>query len=610
MAEVRQNRIFNLETVEDRMPGPVGALVRKPLEALLALPGINGIYDRVTRQAVTAQEFCNRCLEDMDVAIQVSKEDLDRVPKTGPLVVVANHPFGGVEGLILSSVLLKVRPDFKVMVNYLLGLIPEMRPICVFVDPFGTNLQQNIKGLKECMALLRNGGALGVFPSGTVSHLQLRTRTIEDPAWSTHIGGLIRRTGATVVPVYFEGGNGPVFQLAGLIHPRLRTALLPRATLNTRHKTCVMRIGRVISAREISSFKTDEDVSGYLRNRTYALKERSGGRPSFLRRALGAIGVRRHVKHAAIADPVDPARLERELAALPASQLLAESADLRCYIATARQAPNMMTEVGRLRELTFRAVGEGTGNSLDVDDFDKTYHHLLVWNAEKRQLIGGYRLGLADEVTSRVGNKGLYVHTLFDFPNEFLFRLGPAIEVGRSFVRQDAQRSFAPLMLLWKGIGAFVSQNPKYRYLYGPVSISNAYAPLSRAMINAFMMRPGNRHELSSMIKPRTPFKVSKKIQQILPVLTAPLQTLDDLSGLVADIEPDGKPVPILLKQYVKLGAKALAFNVDPAFGQCLDCLIVVDLLNADTRSIERYMGREQVEQYLAAHGREMPGKA
>ncbi|MBC7784467.1 MAG: lysophospholipid acyltransferase family protein [Burkholderiales bacterium] len=602
MARVRKNRLFNLDPINGKMP--MGALVKRPLERLLALPGINGIYDRVTAHAVTASEFCEKCLEDMDVSVRISKEDMDRIPRTGPLVVVANHPFGGVEGLILASVLLKVRPDFKVMVNYLLGLIPEMRPICVFVDPFGSNVQQNIKGLKQCMQLLRGGGCLGVFPSGTVSHLNLSTRTVEDPKWSQHIGGLINRTGATVLPVYFEGRNDSVFQIAGLISPRLRTALIPRATLKQRHATCQVHIGRVISARELSSFKTDQNTADFLRNRTYALAGRCGERVPLWRQWIAAMGLKRPVKHAAIAQPVDPYRLERELSTLAPEQLLAQTGDLRCYIATARQAPGTMQEVGRLRELTFRAIGEGTGRPLDLDDFDKTYHHLLVWNSAKRELVGGYRLGLVDELTARAGNAGLYVHTLFDFPPEFLTRLGPAIELGRSFVRTEYQRSFSPLMLLWKGIGAFVCRNPKYRFLFGPVSISNAYSPLSRALINDFMARPENAHDLAGMVRSRTPLKVSKPVQQRVSLLSQAIREFDDLNELVSDLEPDGKASPILLKQYTKLGAKSLGSNVDPDFGQCLDCLCILDLVNANQRSIQRYMGKEQVATYMAAHGR------
>jgi len=485
------------------------------------------------------------------------------------------------------------------MVNHILGTIPHMRPICVFVDPFGTNKAMNAKGLKECLSLLRNGGCLGVFPSGEVSHLRWGTRRVEDPKWSTHIGGLIRRTGAAVIPVYFEGRNGPIFQMAGLIHPRLRTAMLPRATLNRRHTTCSLQIGRLISPREIGAFSTDQGVADYLRNRTYALSSRRGESMSLARKVLGTVGLKKRSRPATIVSPADPATLTHEL---NPAKLMAANGDLRCYLVDAATSPAILNEIGRLREITFRAVGEGTGRSLDLDEFDITYKHLLVWNAEKHELVGGYRLGLSDELVAAKGLAGLYTQTLFDLTPRFLHTFNPAIELGRSFVRPEYQRGFSPLMLLWKGIGAFIAQNPRYRYLFGPVSISNAYSPLSRALIVNFLWRGENRHELSRFIRPRTPHKFAKHVAKRAQMLAGPLETLDDVTDLVSDIEPDGKAVPILLKQYRKLGAKSLGFNVDPAFGQCLDCLFVLDLLSADNRSADRYMGREHNTAYRAFH--------
>ena len=601
MPPVRQHRLFNLDPIRSK---PFGRLVGRPLEKMLAFPGINGIYDRVAAEPVTAETFAEKCLADMNVAVQVSAQDLRRVPRTGPMVVVANHPFGGVEGLVLASVMLRVRPDAKLMVNYLLGLIPEMRPMCIFVDPFGVDKQQNVKGLKQCLHHLRSGGCLGVFPSGEVSSLNLHTRQVEDPTWSTHISGLIRRTGASVLPVFFEGKNDALFQLAGLIHPRLRTALLPRALLKTRDKPMRLQIGRHISAREIGSFTSDQQVADYLRNRTYALAERTGGRPSFVRRAFDKVGLPNWRKPAAVAPAADALRLERELHALGDAALLAKSGDLHCYLVQADRCPQLMHEVGRLREITFRAVGEGTGKPLDLDAFDNNYQHLLVWNSVKREMVGGYRLGLTDQLVGRRGNAGLYINTLFELPDDFFFKLGPTIELGRSFVRAEYQKSFSPLMLLWKGIGAFVARHPNYRYLIGPVSVSNAYSPLSRALIVDFALRPENRHAMSPLVRPRTPAKFEKPLLQRVRTIAGPVRNFEDLSDLVSDIEPDGKGPPVLLKQYLRMGAKSLAFNVDPAFGQCLDCLCLLDMPTTERRVAEKYMGKDQVATFFAAHGR------
>ncbi|MGC4031577.1 MAG: lysophospholipid acyltransferase family protein [Tepidisphaeraceae bacterium] len=536
MSQVQQHRLFNLDPIKAK---PFGRLVSRPLEKMLAFGGINGIYDRVIAGGGDAATFAEQCLADMNVAVQVSAEDLRRLPRTGPLVVVANHPFGGVEGLVLASVLLRVRPDAKLLVNYLLGMIPEMRPMCIFVDPFGVDKAKNSRGLKETLAHLRNGGCLGIFPSGEVSSLNLQTRSVEDPKWSTHISGLIRRTGASVVPVYFEGKNDAFFQLAGLIHPRLRTALLPRALLKTRDKPMSLQIGRVISGREIGNFTTDEQVSDYLRGRTYALAGRKPVRRTWVARGWDKLRPRFR-KPAAIASAPTGETLARELAALGDSALLATSGDLRCYVATSKACPQMMREVGRLREITFRAVGEGTGQPLDIDKFDDTYQHLLVWNSVKQELVGGYRLGLTDQLVGRRGNAGLYISTLFNLPDDF-FKLGPTIELGRSFVRAEYQRSFSPLMLLWKGIGAFVARHPKYRYLIGPVSVSNAYSPLSRALMTEFMLREGNRHEMSRYVRPKTPPKFEKKILEQAKLLAGPIQAFEDLSDLVSDLEADGR---------------------------------------------------------------------
>ncbi|MDB5328038.1 MAG: putative hemolysin, partial [Phycisphaerales bacterium] len=355
---------------------------------------------------------------------------------------------------------------------------------------------------------------------------------------------------------------------------------------------------------EIGNFTTDQQVADYLRNRTYALAERLPGRPTWARLASDRIGLTFRRRPRAVASPSDAYRMERELIALGPAGLLAKSGDLSCYLSEGSRSPNLLHEVGRLREITFREVGEGTGQPIDTDEFDNTYQHLLVWNGVKRELVGAYRLGLTDQLVGRRGNAGLYISTLFQLPDDFFFKLGPTIELGRSFVRKEYQRSFSPLMLLWKGIGAFVAREPKYRFLIGPVSVSNAYSPLSRVLIEQFMMRAENRHSMADLVHPRTPAKFEKKVVRRAKLLSGGIEDFDDLNDLISDIEPDGKGTPVLLKQYMKLGAKALTFNVDPAFGQCLDCLCVLDISATERRVAERYMGKAEFGTYIAAHSR------
>jgi putative hemolysin len=286
---------------------------------------------------------------------------------------------------------------------------------------------------------------------------------------------------------------------------------------------------------------------------------------------------------------VDRNILVSEVAALTREQLLFQAGDLEVYVTPAHAIPAVLEEIGRLRELTFRAVGEGTGKSTDVDDFDARYLHLFVWNAAKQEIVGAYRLAGTDVTDD------LYTATLFKYTGDFLDKLGPALELGRSFVRPEYQRGFAPLLALWKGIGAYVAQNPRYKTLFGPVSISNQYQAVSRELMVAFLERRASLHEWAGLISGRNPFR--RRSGKALP--PAKGFDLEALSDCVADLEPTRTGVPVLLRQYLKLGGKLLGFNLDPEFSDALDGLIVVDLTKTEPRLLERYLGKAEAQEFL-----------
>ncbi len=592
--------LLSLDPLIQDWPAPVAAMVRRPLQSLLGLNEINRLYYGLPAHPGDPRGTCDSFLQQLGISVAVSKADLDRIPKTGPILVVANHPFGAAEALILGSTLLSVRPDTKMLANYMLSQIPEMKSVCIFVDPFdnASGRAQNLRGMGGAVRWLEGGGALGVFPSGEVAHLNMRDGGITEPAWKASIARMARRTGATVVPVYFDGANSALFQLAGLIHPLLRTALLPRELLNKDHQRITLRIGTPITPRRMAAFDGSGPAISYLRLRTYALGHRPDRapqpRPGFKAwRRAGSLTQ-------SIAPAVPPHQLEHDIAQLPPSALLATSGDLSVYEASAQRIPNLMTELGRLREVTFRAVGEGTGRAIDLDRFDRHYRHLLLWNASKRELVGGYRIGQMDRITRLLGKRGLYLSTLFDLDDQFLRQLGPALELGRSFVRAEYQKSYTPLMLLWKGVGGFVSRRPHYRYMLGPVSISGAYQPASRSIISQYLMDEGRRSPLSRNVNPRFPFDPARRVEKSLLTAAARLIDVEEIAEVVSDIEPDGKGMPVLLRQYLKLGAKPIAMNVDASFGDCVDCLCVVDMLNSEQRSMRRYFGDENFDKCLA----------
>lgn len=536
-------------------PEPVAGALGK----LLQLERLEEVV-RGVRARQNAGAFPEEMLRALGVTIRVEPADMARIPATGPLVVVANHPYGLIEGAVLQAMLARVRPDARLLANSLLGMVPELRASLILVDPFGGAARENARGLREARQWLRGGGALIVFPAGEVSHAGWGQKEIVDPPWNEGAARLARQCGAPVVPVYFSGCNSALFQLAGLVHPRLRTALLPHELLNKRDREIEARVGHAVSSEDHSTAE--------LRRRTYWLAERKPGKPKVVRR-MQPVGA-----------AVPAEWIERELTALPAERLLASAGAFRVYCVQASEAPMTLREVGRLREASFRAAGEGTGRPYDLDRFDSWYDHLVLWHAEKRQVAGAYRLYGAD------AGRELYTSTLFRFSDAFFHRLGPALELGRSFVAPEFQRGFQPLLLLWKAIGQYVVARPRYRFLFGPVSVSADYCPASRALLARFLAEHCFDGQLSQWAAARSPYRGKPSPDWPRPA------DVDDLDRLIRELEPDGKGVPVLVRQYLKLGGKLCGFHLDRGFGDCLDGLIVVDLERCEQKQLERYLGR------------------
>lgn len=559
----------------------VARLIERPLARALALDELDAIYARAEGPGGPG-ELCRRALDDLGVRAQLDPREAARIPARGPVVVVANHPHGILDGLVLGSVLARARPDVKLLANDVLAGLPGLSALFLAVDPFGGAgaPRRNLGALRQALRWLEQGGLVALFPAGEVSHLDLRAGRVSDPAWSECAAWLARRAGAPVVPVHLAGQNSALFQLAGLVHPRLRTALLPRELLRKQDTT--VRV-RVAPAASLPAGRDPVLATALLRGRCELL-----GVTSTRSVAAGAADPAE-----ALALPEDPAALAAEVAGLgPAARLL-ESGDHAVLLLRGDEAPALLRELGRLRELTFRAVGEGTGRARDLDRFDLDYLHLVVWSRARRAILGAYRLGPTDELLRRGGPDAVYTRTLFRWDRRLLERLGPALELGRAFVRPEDQRAHAPLALLWRGIGRFVARHPRYRRLFGPVSLSARLDPLARRLIVAHL-ETRRDEELATLVRaPRPPAGGP------LPVDEALLTDPDAVAQLVDAVEPAG--VPVLVRQYVRLGARFLAASVDPDFASSLDCLVVLDLAAAERRLLERTLGKAEAATLLAA---------
>ena len=570
-------------------------MMRRSLERFFLLDQLDQVYRGAVAQGKDA-EFGQAVMKTLGLTAEVSPEDVERIPKTGPVLVVANHPFGGADGIVLLALLRKVRPDVKLVGNHLMRRIPEMHDFSIFVDPYGGDdaARSNLRPMKESVRWLRAGHVLLVFPSGDVSRLQLMDKQVSDPRWSATIAGMIRMAACPVLPVFVEGRNSAMFQILGMLHPRFRTAMLPREFMQKRGGSISMRIGSLVPFSRVKGMG-DAEMIDYLRLRTYILRSRAAS-PSLPGKPAPQLPV---------AAPLHAESIAQDVWMLPPEACLMESDDLAVYCAPAAQIPRLLHEIGRLREVTFRAAGEGTGREIDLDCFDHHYHHLFVWNRKAGELVGAYRIGRTDEILARHGKKGLYTSTLFRYSRKLLDTLGPSLELGRSFVRPEYQRSYSPLLLLWKGIGRVILREPRYRHMIGPVSINNEYQSLSRQMMVQFLRANNFDIRWARFVKPRNPPARDKGGERWkADIFRRVVKDPDDVSELIAEIEKDRKGVPILLRQYLRLGGKLLGFNVDPEFSDVLDGLIWVDLLDIDEKILGRFLGRKEAASFRAFHGR------
>ena len=580
--------------------------IESVLEKITGLHRLDQMYQQLP-QADDDIQFLQITLELFKINWHTLENELNNIPTKGPAIVVANHPFGALEGILLAYVLRRYRNDVKIMANYFLKRIPEISDVFIGVDPFGSksSTSKNLKPMRQATQWLKQGGLLVIFPAGEVSHRKWLQSEIIDPQWSDTVTRLIDITQATVTPVYIHGQNSNLFQWLGLIHPRLRTLMLIRELLNKQGSAITIRIGKTISYSKLKSFDSESELLHYLRIRTYMLKDaekaKETGKEKSEKKVIQA-------KPFSATDNLNPicaapphSLICAEIDALPQTQRLSEAGSMEVFYASAKQIPWVLQEIGRLREITFRESGEGTGKSIDLDLFDEYYLHLFIWNKTSREIVGAYRLGLADKIVQQFGIKGLYTRTLFKYKRQLMESLYPSIELGRSFIRTEYQRNFVPLMLLWKGIGRFIAQNPRYRYLFGPVSISNEYETVSQQLLVDFLKNNNFHQQLARHVKPLNPFRHAIKSSWKSSDFTV-VNDIEQISDIIAQFEKDHKGIPILLKQYLKLGGTLLGFNVDHEFNNTLDGLIMVDLMKTDTKVLAKYMGLEQTEAFFAYH--------
>ena len=596
----------------DNVPGRIFQYLLKtvggPIKALLGVDGINDIHYKAVATA-TPETLWSSLVKATGVHYEVASSDLDRIPLSGPVVVVSNHPLGGLDGIILGDILHRRRKDSRLMANFLLKRVIHSEHQMFFVDPFPRGdvaIRASMLGMRDSFKHLKQGGLLGIFPGNKVSHYQKDLKCVADGEWIANIATLIRRTGATVIPVFIDGENSRFFSLAGRLHPLMRTVLLPRELLRRAADPEPVRVhvGTPIPFVRLKRFEDDKALVRFLRVATYVM----GNRPDAAD-PQDIPAVKPVLEPEPVADKLPEDLLQSDVDALPPECHLMTNGEHQVYCASFQQLPHIMQEIGRGRELAFRFAGGGTLKPLDLSAQDEYYQHVFVWHSRDKAVVGAYRLGRADDIIAKYGVDGLICTGLFDLKPDIVKQLNPGLELGRSYVLPDYMKSYNSLMLLWAGILQYIARNPRYRTCFGSVGISQGdeYTPASRTLMVDYIREHLSHPALSLQVESRSPFFGIKLNGVKQGEANELFSSVDDVSALVTGIEPDGKGVPMLIKHYARLNAKLLSFGVWTNHSNAVVSFMMVDLTTADPKFLKRYMGEEGYANFMAYHNASPP---
>lgn len=553
----------------------------KPIMDILRISDINEVYQKFEERDGVA--FIDAVLDEFEVDFDYYKEELDRIPEKGPFITISNHPLGGIDGIILIKLITQRRPDYKVLANFLLQKVEPLRDYFLPVNPFDNkSFASSYGGLKAGIAHLKEGAPLGIFPAGEVSTYQFEKRKVTDKPWEESALRFIQKMEVPVVPVYFQARNSAFFYLLSLLHPTLRTAKLPSEIRHQKNKSIRLRIGRSISLREQRGYPALHHYGAFLRQRTYLLRQALPPRRNLL-------NPERPAEQEAVADATSQQELRAEIEHLAAlgKELLAHK-QYAVYLAAPEDVHSLLRELGRLREITFRAIGEGSNRPLDLDHYDYHYHHLILWDRDEGAVAGAYRLGLGPQIFEQFGINGFYAASLFKFKKPARELMAQSLEMGRAFIVQAHQQRPMPLFLLWKGITEVLRRHPELKFISGCASISNRFASFSKSLMVQYLLKNFGDAQLAKFIKPRKPFKAKLKKEYQKIVLESTAEDLPRIDRLISDLESDNKAIPVLIKKYLKQNARMVCFNVDPLFNNSLDGFMYIHVQDLPEETLER----------------------
>jgi putative hemolysin len=575
--------------------GFLGTLGGWTLMKVLRISSLNKLYDR--HKDKNSTEFLNALLEDLQIEFEIPEEDLKRIPKKGGFITISNHPLGGVDGLLLLKLLLDHRPDYKIIANFLLHRIEPLKPYIMPVNPFEDrkDAKSSTAGFMQAIRHLKSDLPLGIFPAGEVSTYK-DGKLVVDKKWEESAMKLVQRAEVPVIPIYFHAKNSNMFYRLAKLSDVFRTAKLPSEVLSQKRRVVKVRIGKPISLKAQKEHESLDDFTEFLRKKTYMLSKPYEKEAKKLSDIPNSIKIPKSPKK--IIDTVDQNAMIHEVDALRemGDKRLLESKNYEVFLAKKEHIPNVLIELGRLREITFRAIGEGTNNATDLDKYDDYYHQMFLWDRHANRIAGAYRMGMGSEISKRYGLDGFYLNELFKFEPELHKMMSESIEMGRAFIIKEYQLKPMPLFLLWKGIVHCTLRFPEHKYLIGGVSISNKFSNFSKSLMIEFMKSNYYDPYVAQYITPKKDFKVKLKDADKDFIFDESEADLNKFDKIIDELEPNELRLPVLIKKYVKQNAKVVAFNVDPLFNNAVDGLMYIRIADLPESTVKPVLEEFQAE--------------
>ncbi len=574
--------------------GFVGTFIGWILMKILKISALNSYYNR--NKHLTEVEFLDSILDEFQIKFEIPEEDLKRLPKEGAYVTISNHPLGGIDGILLLKLMVEQRKDFKIIANFLLHRIVPMRPYIMPVNPFEDrkDVKSSITGFKNAIQHLREGHPLGIFPAGEVSTYRDGKLLVDKP-WEEAAMKLVKKAEVPIVPIYFHAKNSKLFYKLSKISSTFRTAKLPSEMLTQKRRVIKVRIGKPIAVKDQKEHDSLYEFTEFVRKKTYMLSNAFDKKDKVTTSFSSTLKSPKPPKK--IVTPVSTESIIKELEIIKEYDYrLLTSKNYEVYLCPAEKIPNILREIGRLREITFREVGEGTNEAIDLDAFDSYYHHMFLWDDNAKVIVGAYRMGLGSEIYKAYGINGFYLQDLFRFEPELYKMMSQSIEMGRAFIAKDYQQKPMPLFLLWKGIVHTTLRFPQHKYLIGGVSISNQFSNFSKSLMIEFMKSHYYDPYVAQYVYPKKEFKVKLNDADKDFVFDSTEADLNKFDKIIDEIEPGALRLPVLLKKYIKQNAKLVAFNVDPLFNNAVDGLMYIRIADLPESTVRPVMEEFQAE--------------